>query len=395
MHQFSIQQARRIALAAQGFGQARPSGRVDARQFRRVLGQVGILQLDTVSVLARAHYLPFFSRLGAYPIESLDRWAYDSGELFEYWAHAASLMPVAHYRMLRHRMAQRDNWQRLETLMAERPGYVDSILAQIRDAGPLTIRDLEDAGARFGGWWQSEARLALAHLHACGSIASTRRPDFTRVYDIPERAIRAEHLAEAPMDRPAAQLAMVKQAARSMGLATLADLADYYRIRQDSARAAVQRLIADGHLEEVSVEGWSEPAYLHAEARRPRRIRAHSLLGPFDSLVWHRQRIERLWGFHYRIEIYVPEPKRQFGYYVLPFLFEEDLAARVDLKVDRKAGQLRVRAAWLEAGRDSERVAEALAAELREMAAWLGLGGTCVEERGDLAAALASALGRD
>jgi uncharacterized protein YcaQ len=395
MRQIPIQQARRIALAAQGFDRARPTGRIDARHFRRVVGQVGILQLDTVSVLARAHYLPFFSRLGAYPIEAMDRWAYDSGELFEYWGHAASLMPVAHYPMLRHRMSQHEGWQRVEKLKADRPGYVESIVEQIRAAGPLTIRDLEDAGERFGGWWRSEARVALAHLHACGGIASTRRPDFTRVYDLPERAIRSEALSAPPLDRRAAQLAMVEQAARSMGLATRADLADYYRIHQHSAQQAAEALIEAGCLEQVSVEGWAEPAYLHAEAKQPRRVKARSLLSPFDSLVWYRQRIERLWDFHYRIEIYVPEPKRKFGYYVLPFLVDEDLAARVDLKADRKAGLLRVRAAWLEAGRDVERVAHALVAELREMAAWLGLEGPRVEKRGDLWAPLSTALGRD
>ena len=393
MRQLSLAEARRIALAAQGFGGRRPSGRVDRRHFRRVLDQVGLVQLDTVNVMARAHYMPFFARLGAYDRARLDSWLWDSGENFEYWGHAISVLPVDAYPLLRHRMAARGSWRRLDRLCADRPGYVEQIRDEVLAKGPLTMAELSDGGKRLEGWWRSEARVVLEHLFDMGQIAARRRPDFTRLYGAPEALVAAEALDAAELTRNEAQSRLLERAAACLGLATTPDLADYYRLPVADSQRRLTELAAAGRLERVSVAGWPSPAWLHPAARRPRRIEARALISPFDSLIWYRPRAERLWAFHYRIEIYVPSAKRRFGYYVLPFLLDEDLVARVDLKADRGERLLRVRAAWLETGQDAGRVASALAETLRETAAWLELDGIAVEPHGDLAGSLAQSLG--
>lgn len=387
-----LDQARRIALAAQGFAAGRPQGSVGVRHFRAVLGRVGLVQLDSVNVLARAHYLPFFSRLGPYRREALDRWAWGSGELFEYWGHEASLIPIDRHPLFRHRMAGGWHWPGIERLGREHPGFVEQVLDEVHRRGPLRVGDLEDDHRPAGGWWEwGKAKLALEWLFLTGRLTVSHRTHFTRYYDLPERVHPAALEAPTPPD-DAARAELLMLAAAHHGIGTAADLADYYRIRPATARPLLAALAAAGRLEEVEVEGWKGPVYRHPEARLPRRVEGAALLSPFDPLVWNRDRAERLFGFRYRIEIYVPEHKRTHGYYVLPFLLDGGLVARVDLKADRGTGALVVRGAYLEAGHDRARVAGALATELATMAGWLGLGEVRVEPRGDLAGTLGAAV---
>jgi len=391
----SIAEARRVVLAAQGFADPRPRGRVDARHLRRVLDRVGLVQIDSVNVLARAHYLPFFSRLGPYPQALLDDLAYRRGELFEYWGHAASLIPTAHYPLFRHRMTARRN--RIRTRARQlfgSDGYVDSVLDEVRANGPLIASGLSDPGERRGPWWgYGKGKIALEALFEAGDVAVRDRPNFARAYDLAERVIPEAALAAEPPATEDAHRELLMLAARASGVGTARDLADYYRIGFTLARPRLAELVDAGRLVETRVEGWREPAYLPADARVPRAVPARALVAPFDSLVWNRDRVERLFDFHYRIEIYTPEPLRRFGYYVLPFLLDERLAGRVDLKADRAASTLSVRAAHAEPGERPAEVADALVTPLTEMAAWLALDRIAVEPRGDVAADLAAALG--
>ena len=382
MATLSSAQARRIALAAQGFAETRPTGRIDVRHLRRVMRNVGILQMDSVNVVTRAHYLPVFSRLGPYPREALDDFAYGRKELFEYWGHMVSLLPV-------------DDWP----LFGARKGRVTAgrrtqwLLDEIRRRGPLSVSDLEDPGERRGDWWgHGKGKIALEWHFAVGNLTVANRVNFNRIYDLPERVYPEEILAASPLSEDEAYREKTRRAARHLGIATAADLADYYRVVTRDIRPHIDALVAGGELEQVEVEGWDKPAYLDPAATVPRRIAARSLLSPFDSLIWDRARTERIFGFHYRIEIYVPKPKRIHGYYVFPFLLGENLVARVDLKADRHEGALLVQGAYLEPGRDERRVARELAAELGDMAAWLGMDAIRVGRRGDLAAALRGSL---
>ena len=382
-------QARRIALAAQGFTTPRPGGRVDVRHFRRVLKHIGLLQLDSVNVLERSHYLPLLSRLGPYDRAALDQWTARSSELFEYWGHEASLIPVGIHRAFRFRMAEMKPWGSVRRLLDDRPGYVEGVLGEVTDRGPLAVSDLDDPGERGGPWWgHAPGKQALEWLFASGRITATRTNTFGRRYDLPERVVPAWALDEEPLDRAAAYRRLLVAAARHHGVGTAADLADYYRLHVPTARGVLADLTADKAIVKVDVEGWRQPAYLHPEAVLPRRIGGTALLSPFDSLIWKRERVERIFGFRYRIEIYVPKDDRQFGYYVLPFLLDGELVARVDLKADRNGRRLLVQAAHLEPGNDRDRVARELAAELAGMASWLGLEESVVMDRGDLATAL-------
>ena len=391
----SLAQARRIALAAQGFAGKRPSGRTDSRHYDRLLRHVKLLQLDSVNVAVRAHYMPVFSRLGPYPRDQLDEYAYRKSRLFEGWGHMASLLPMENYPLLRHRMEAARPWPQLEGLIEENRAYVESVRDQVAARGPLTVSDLEDGGDRNGPWWGlSRGKVALEWLFRNGSLAATRTGNFTRVYDLTARVIPSGILNLPALSRADAQREMLKLGAEAMGVGTLADLADYYRIKVPEARPRVQELVEEGVLNETSVEGWQQPAFMHADARMPRRIDATAIISPFDSLVWFRDRTERLFDFLYRIEIYVPKPKRQYGYYVYPFLHNGELVARVDLKSDRANGVLLVQAAYLENGRDAGEVSTALARELNSMAEWLGLRHVAVMPRGDLAGALGQALNR-
>jgi uncharacterized protein YcaQ len=390
MRKLTIDQARRFALAAQGFTDPRPGGRVDVRHFRRVVDQIGLVQLDSVNVFSRTHYMPFFSRLGSYDRNALDGWLWGSGEMFEYWGHMASLLPVEQHRLFRWRMDRGWIWNRQEQLLADQPGYLDSVLEQVRQRGPLKTSDLDDPGRRGsnGMWDWSNGKIALEMLFVQGKVAAAARPNFVRMYDIAERVIPSQHLEAGGLEREEAQSILLVRAARSLGVGTAADLADYHRIRMPQARPLFDDLVAAGRLILVEVEGWDKPAYLHPEATLPRRVEGRALLSPFDNLIWFRERVERLWDFVYRVEIYVPEPKRVHGYYVLPFLLDGDLVARVDLKTDRKTGALLVKGAFAEPDADPVRVGRELREELETTAAWLGMDDVVVSRNGDLAATL-------
>ncbi|MET0566794.1 MAG: crosslink repair DNA glycosylase YcaQ family protein [Acidimicrobiia bacterium] len=387
MRRLTIDQARRLALAAQGFADPRPTGRLDVRHFRRVVDRIGLVQLDSVNVFSRTHYLPFFSRLGSYDRAALDAWLWGSGEMFEYWGHEASLIPVQDHYLWRWRMNATFNWARIEQMRQEHPEYLDQVLEQVRDRGPLKAADLHDPGQRDGTsmWGWSRGKVALEALFVGGRVTTSHRPNFTRMYDLSERVIAPEHLETAGLEREDAQSALLLKAARSMGVATAADLADYPRIKMPDARPLIEDLVDEGKLVEVDVDGWDRAAYLYPGAALPRKVEGRAVLSPFDNLVWNRDRIERLWDFHYRIEIYVPEPKRVHGYYVLPFLLDGKLVARVDLKTDRKAASLLVRGAFAEPGVDVARVGHELREELELTASWLGLNDVVVSRNGDLA----------
>ncbi len=394
----SLDEARRIALAAQGFTDPRPRGRVDVRHLRRVLDRIGLLQIDSVNVLVRSHYMPLFSRLGPYPQTLLEDVAYVRGELFEAWAHEASLLPARHYPLLRHRMTSEQAWPRHRAWAEANRDYVERVLEEVRGNGPLAAGELEDAGRRAGTWWQrSKGKIALEWHFRRGAVMARRGANFERVYDVTERVLAADHLNGHPPGEATAQRELLLLAARSHGIGTARDLADYYRSPIVESRRHLRDLAEEGALRQVTVESWREPAYVHPDAALPRSVdlgATRALLTPFDSLIWERARTERLFGFRYRIEIYVPEKKRRYGYYVLPFLLGDRLVARVDLKADRKAARLLVRGAFAEQGVDAARVAAALAEELRSLAGWLELERVTVGRRGDLTTPLRRALRR-
>ncbi|CAA9269217.1 MAG: hypothetical protein AVDCRST_MAG57-3009 [uncultured Blastococcus sp.] len=390
--------ARRIALAAQGFADPRPSAAVGTRQLKAMAARLAVVQIDSVNVLSRSHYLPAFSRLGPYERPALDALAARRHDLFEYWAHEASYLPVRLHPFLRWRMAAAEEhaWGNMVRLQRERPGYVAEILDRVREGGPLKASELlEPKPDRPGTMWNWHAgKVALEWLFFTGVItARERTAGFERVYDLTERVLPMEIVA-APTPAPQdAVRELVRTAARALGVATERDLRDYFRLSPAAARTALAELADAGQLVRADVAGWAAPAYLDPAARRPRWIRARALLSPFDSLVWERPRVERIFRFRYRLEIYTPAAKRLHGYYVLPFLLGDRLVARVDLKADRQAGVLRVQAAFAEDGVDRDEVAAELSAELRLMADWLQLEEVAVADRGDLAADLAAAVG--
>ncbi|MBX9944018.1 MAG: winged helix DNA-binding domain-containing protein [Reyranella sp.] len=391
--------ARRMALAAQGFGSPRPAGDANLGHVRRLVDRLGLLQIDSVNVLARAHYLPLFSRLGTYDSGDLDRLAWGRKSqrgLFEFWAHEASLLPVASHPLWRWRMARAaaahagDIKGKLHVFRRDKAAFIDEVRRQLADRGPLAASDLEAGTAKTGPWWGwSDAKYAMEWLFFAGEVTTaTRRGAFERVYDLTERVLPANVLA-LPTPEPAeAQRQLLRIASRALGIATARDLRDYFRLPVDDFKARLAELVEAGDLLPVSVEGWSHPAYLDPNARQPRKVETRALLAPFDPLIWERGRTERIFDFHYRIGIYTPVAKRTHGYYVLPFLLDDRLVARVDLKSDRAGSRLLVHAAHLEPGNEAAKVAGPLLEELRLMADWLGLEEVALPRAGALGKAM-------
>jgi len=392
----SLAQARRITLAAQGFLDP-PHAAPTMRTLMRTVTRTGVLQVDSVNVLQRAHYMPLWSRIGPYDTALLTRAASGRAErrLVEYWAHVQALMPVELWPVMQHRMASyRD--KRGKWWGGVSDALTDRLLAEVTERGASTARELDEGLPRSKenwGWNWSEARKGLDHLFVCGELAiAGRTSQFEVRYDLPARVLPDRVLAAATPNPEEADVELVRRAAASYGVATAADLKDYYRMPSlERVRAAVGVLVEDGELLPVEVEGWTQPAWLHRDARMPRRAEVRALLNPFDPVVWRRERTEALFGFRYRIEIYVPKERRVHGYYVLPFLLDDALVARVDLKADRASGALLVHAAYAEPGAPST-TAEELAAELARLSCWLGLEHVVVAPRGDLAHALAAVL---
>lgn len=391
-----IEEARRAALAAQGFGRPRPA-RVTAREIAATIRRLGLVQIDCVNVVIPAHYQVLYSRLGPHPRELFDRVVWGSGAFTEQWAHEASIIPVETWPLLRHRMhlGRFRGWPMWRVSRAH-PEYGAWVLEQVRERGPLAADHLpgpEGVDRRLPGAWVGTVPRAILEAHFIeGSLAVTeRRGDFSRVFDVAERRIPGEHHARS-VDRHEAERELLRIAARAHAVATAKDLADYFRMKVGEARPRIAELVEAGDVVPIEVEGWRETAYLHRKAAIPKGIGAAALLSPFDPVVWTRPRAARLFGFDYRVEIFVPPQKREHGFYVLPFLLGDRLAARVDLKTDRAARRLRVLGAWIEGWAKPEEVAPALAAELRTMAGWLGMDGVAAGRRGNLAAELSRRL---
>ena len=374
---------------------------MDTRHFRRVLSRLGLLQLDSVQAVCRSHYLPIYSRLGAYDRGRLDDWLWHSGEMFETWAHEASIAPIdlePSLRWLKAPARAGQTWAGLAALAENRADYVAEVLAEVRINGPVRAAHLSDPRPRHGSWWdgRSDGKRAVDWLFRAGDLGSRRVGNFERVYEAYDRVVPAEVLVRPTPTESDAQRDLLVLAARCHGIGTAADLADYFRISPREARPLVAGLVEAGRLVPANVEGWRDPAFLHPDAKCPRTVSARALLSPFDPVVWFRPRAERLFGFRYRIEIYVPEPKREYGYYVLPFLLGDRLVGRVDVKADRTTarriaggtGRLLARGVFAEDGVDREHVATELSVELDRLAGFLGLETVEVGRRGNLAAVL-------
>ncbi|BBY77959.1 hypothetical protein MPRF_48580 [Mycolicibacterium parafortuitum] len=399
----SAAQARRVAVAAQGFHEPRPAGPVTRAHLKRLIARLQVLQLDSVSVSVRAHYAPVFSRLGPYDRDILDRaaWSHSARAprlLVEYWAHEAALMSVDDWPLMRWRMREYEHGRWGREIVKKNAKLAESVIEAVAALGPSTAGQIEEyleaePRGRKGPWWdRSDTKWVAEALWSAGVLTTATRVGFARHYDLTERVLPAEVVAR-QVDGPYAVRELTRRAATALGVATEADLRDYFRLGARQVKPAIADLLDSGDLEQVEVEGWSAPAYLRAGQAIPRRDRGTALLCPFDPLVFFRPRVERLFGgYHYRIEIYVPQDKRRYGYYVWPFLLDGDLVGRVDLKADRAAGALQVLGAFGEDGVDRAHVACALAAELRAMAGWLGLGDVVAGERGDLMPELRSAL---
>ncbi len=402
MESLSLAQARRVALAAQGFLDP-PHAQPTLRTLDRAVARTGVLQIDSVNVLQRAHFMPLYARMGPYDPDLLRRAAEDRPRrLVEYWAHEAAFMPVELWPLMQHRMQQAHEraWGGPKSVARENPQLLRDVLDDVRRRGRRSARQIEedltgggDRARQHWGWNWSEVKKALEYLFYAGEVTvAGRNGSFERLYDVPERVLPAHVLAMPTPEPDDAHRELVRRAARSHGVATAQCLRDYYRMGAREAQKAIADLVEAGELQPVAVEGWRRPAFLHAEARLPRKVAARTLLSPFDPVVWERARSEALFGFRYRIEIYVPEQQREFGYYVLPFLLGDRLVARVDLKADRRGGALLVPGAFVEPGAPDD-VADHLADELWRLAGWLGLDAVVVGERGDLATALRARAG--
>ena len=396
-------QARRVAVAAQGFHEPKPAGPVTRAHLKRLIARLQILQLDSVSVSVRAHYAPVFSRLGPYDRDILDRaaWSHSARSprlLVEYWAHEAALMAVDDWPLMRWRMREYEHGRWGKEIVRKNAQLAEDVVNAVAELGPSTAGQIEahlesEPRGRKGPWWdRSDTKWVAEALWSAGVLTTATRVGFARHYDLTERVLPAEIVGR-EMDEAEAVRELTLRAAGALGVATEADLRDYFRLGAKQVKPAIADLLTAGEVEQVDVDGWPAPAYLRAGQIVPRRDRGTALLCPFDPLVFFRPRVHRLFGgFHYRIEIYTPAPKRQFGYYVWPFLLDGDLVGRVDIKADRAAGALHVVGAFTETGRDPAQMAEALAPELRSMAGWLGLADVVVGQRGDLVTQLNTAL---
>lgn len=396
----SLAEARRIALAAQGFGAPRAQEAAGKRDVRRVFERLGVVQIDSVNVLARAHTLPAFSRLGRYKTQDLHALAYGGRKraLFEYWGHEASLLPVGLQPLLRWRMARAARGEGIYGAIAqfgrERRELIEQVRGEIAERGPMAAGELSHQHKGEGGWWGwSEGKRAVEWLFWSGAVTTaTRRGTFERVYGLTEQVLPRSVIEMPTPDEADAQRELLRISARCLGVATERCLRDYFRLRPADARPRIAELVEARDLIPMAVEGWDKIAYLSRDARRPRRMEAQALLAPFDPLIWQRERVEALFGARIRLELYTPREKRTHGYYVLPFLLGDRIVARLDLKADRVASSLLVQAAHAEAGVTKAAIVEPLAAELRLMAAWLGLEKVRMERAGDLARVLAGAL---
>jgi len=395
-------QARRIAVAAQGFSEPKPGGPINRAHLTRLISRIRVLQLDSVSVAVRAHYAPVFSRLGPYDRDVLDRAAWgprSSRLLAEYWAHEAALMAVDDWPLLRWRMRQYRHGRWGTHIVQANPQLAEDIVAAVAELGPSTAGQIEahlaaEPRRKKGTWWsRSDTKWVAEALFASGALTTATRVGFARHYDLVERVLPPNVLAR-HVDDDAAVRELTLRAATALGVGTEADIRDYFRLSAQQVKPAIAGLVADGEIERVHVDGWSAPAYLRAGRTVPRQDRGTALLCPFDPLIFFRPRVERLFNFHYRVEIYVPANKRQYGYYVWPLLMDGRLVARVDLKADRATNSLRVVGAFGEPDIPRARVAAALAGELESMASWLGLGRFSVSGRGDLAGELRTAAKR-
>ncbi|SBS79181.1 conserved hypothetical protein [uncultured Mycobacterium sp.] len=402
MNRLSADQARRVAVSAQGLAEPRPRGAVTRAHLRRLISRIQVLQLDSVSVAVRAHYAPVFSRLGPYDRDVLDgaAWSHSARSprlLVEYWAHEAALMAVEDWPLLRWRMREYTHGRWGTEIVRKNPQLAENILATVAEHGPSTAGQIEahmesEPRGRKGPWWdRSDTKWVAEALFASGALTTATRVGFARHYDLAENVLPPDVLAR-QVDDDEALRELTLRAATALGVGTEADIRDYFRLRSEQVKPAIAELVGTGELERVEVTGWSAPAYLSAGVTVPRVDRGTALLCPFDPLIFFRPRVERLFEFHYRIEIYTPQPKRQFGYYVWPFLLDGRLVGRVDLKAERTSDALNVVGAFVEPGQDPAVVAPRLAAELQAMASWLGLGGVTVGRRGELAPQLRKAV---
>jgi uncharacterized protein YcaQ len=388
----SLAVARRIALAAQGFADPRPSSVPGRRHLTRVLARTGLFQIDSVSAVVRAHYMPLYSRLGPYPLALLDNAATSRNRaVFEYWAHEASYLPVETWPLLRWRMERAERGEEMYSGLAEwgrtHPETIEAIFRRVSEEGPIAASSIEGHKGTGGWWGWSEAKHAFEWLFWAGRITTAYRKGFERFYDLPERLLPPAIIGRPTPSTQDAQRELLRISARAHGLATANCLRDYFRLSSSDMKGRLEELVEEGTLLPVRVEGWNKPAYLHKDAKMPRRIAARALLAPFDPLVFERKRAEGLFNFHYRIEIYTPAHKRRYGYYVLPFLLGERIVARVDLRADRPAGVLRLHAAYAEPGAPADTAAHLLD-ELTQMQRWLGLKGLAIAPAGNLGPAL-------
>ena len=401
--ELSSAEARRLALSSLGFGAKKPA-KAGVAHVRATAKRLSAIQVDSVNVLARAHYMPTFSRYGPYPTAALDQLVHEKRELFEYWGHAACLLPIELYPALRWRMeGQLEGWGELEK---EQLAFIEAVHAEVAERGPLSAGELSNGGKGTGNWWGwSDGKRAIEFLFRQGRVAIAGRRNFERLYDIPEHVFPREVLKAKPLSAEGGKKDLLVRAARAMGVGTARDIAMYFQVdmwwdratangRREPAKTHVlfDELVEEGHLEKVEVEGWKRPGYVIPGAKVPRTIDARAIVSPFDPLMWERKWTKSVFDFDYQIEIYVPAARRIYGYYVLPFVLGDRFAGRVDLKADRKASTLLVQAAWLEPGREPKAVAAALADELRSIARWLGLESIKAGPKGSLARPLAKAL---